>query len=235
MTLTNLDGSVTVDSNSVSAIKISSNAQLKAQTVNVVGNPGISASGNGKVIGTVNRGVAPVEDPLAAVPVLLPPSQSYSAVNITGSQSMTLNPGTYVGGITVSGNASVTLNPGIYYLQGGGFNLSGNATVTGNGVMIYNASANQTHQIKLSGNANLTVSSMSTGIFAGISIYQSRASTADISISGNGTLNVNGVLYAPTAGLLISGNGNVNRQCLSASRFILKSLHFKGNGQFNVQ
>lgn len=235
MMITNANATVVVDSTDPAAIWMSGNGKLSATSINIAGNPGIYKIWNTKVIGTVHAGVTPMTDPLADVPALAPPTQTFSAAKISGNTSITLNPGTYIGGIKVSANARVTLNPGIYYLQGGGFSLSGNATVTGRGVMIYNAPAQAADKITISGNANLTLSPLTSGTYAGISIYQSRSSDVTMTISGNGTLNMDGILYMANALLDIPGNGNVNLQCLASSRFIVKQLHFSGNGTFNVQ
>ena len=40
-------------------------------------------------------------------------------------EARTLSPGVYNGGISLSGSSSVTLNPGAYYINGGGTSLSG--------------------------------------------------------------------------------------------------------------
>jgi hypothetical protein len=226
---------VTVNSSHAQAVKVSGNGIVTATTLNIKGNPGRQVTGNGHIYATINTNVLPSADPLAAVSTPSPPSQSYSAVNVSGNSSLTINPGTYVGGITVSGNGRLTMNPGIYYLQGGGFKLSGNAIVTANGVMIYSAPSLSTDIISLSGNANLTISPMTTGIFAGISIYQRRTSNLGITIDGNGIINLDGVFYAAASTLTLAGNANVNLQCLPNPRFILNKLNFTGNGQFNVQ
>ncbi|MDD5055622.1 MAG: hypothetical protein PHZ00_05145 [Candidatus Peribacteraceae bacterium] len=235
MRITNPDATVVVDSSNTAAVKMSGNASIWATTFNITGDPGVQRSGNARIIGVVRTGIAPTADPFIDLPALVPPTQTFSRATVSGNSSVTLNPGTYIGGIAASANARVTLSPGIYYLQGGGLSLSGNATVTGNGVMIYNAPVQSTHKISISGNANLTISPITSGSFAGISIFQSRGSAVDMRISGNGTLNMDGVLYMPNALLDIPGNGNVNLQCLSSSRFIVKELHFSGNGTFNVQ
>lgn len=217
-----------MNSSNSQAVKVSGNGIINATTLNIKG--GRTTSGNGHINAVVNTNVIPSADPLAAVSTPSPPSQSYSAVNLSGNNSLTINPGTYVGGISVSGNGRLTMNPGIYYLQGGGFKLSGNAIVTANGVMIYNAPATSSDVISLSGNANLTLSPMSSGIYAGISIFQRRTSNLEISISGNGIINLDGVFYAPAATLTLAGNANINLQCLPNPRFILDKLNFTGNG-----
>lgn len=240
--ISNINGNVMLNSNSAEAMRLTGNGSVAtASSFDIVGNPGIFISGNGQLNGVLHSNVTPMSDPLASVPVLTPPSQAYAAVNYSGDSIVTLDPGTYVGGISVSGNARVILNPGIYYLQGGGLSISGNASISGQGVLVYNAPATQDDIIKITGNGNLTLSPMTTGTFAGISLFQSRASSLGVEISWdeelvwNGSINIDGVVYLPTANLKISGNGNVNLQCLNASRFILNGLTLSGNAQFRVQ
>lgn len=240
--ITNVNGSVVLNSASPEALKLTGNGSIAtATTFDIVGDPGFSVSGNGQINGVIRSNATPMSDPLASVPVLTPPSQAYAAVNYSGDNTVTLDPGAYVGGISVSGNAHVILNPGIYYLQGGGLSISGNASITGQNVLVYNAPATDNDIIRITGNGNLTLSPMTTGTFAGISLFQSRASALGVEISWdddlvwNGSINIDGVVYLPTANLKISGNGNVNLQCLSASRFILNGLTLSGNAQFRVQ
>jgi hypothetical protein len=240
MNISNSNGAVAVNSNNVAAAKLSGNGTATAHEFNIVGNPGTQITGNGHFVGTINRGVAPTADPLAGVPTPTPPTQTYSAVNYSSSTPITLNPGTYVGGITLGGNARVTLNPGIYYLQGGGLKVSSNARVTGNGVMIYNAPNVSTDQVAISGNGNVTITAMTTGTYAAMAIFERRPSSVPLTISGNGVLNVDGIVYMPGAPLTVTGNGDllgvfVNLQCVANSRFIFDSMSFSGNGEFNVQ
>ena len=122
-----VDGGITVDSTSSSSIVSSGSSSITAPVLNLAG--GIELSGANPDHATVTNFDQPnTPDPLAN---LAAPStsgmtvQSSSAINLSGSQSMTLNPGIYDGGISLSGSSSVTLNPGIYYINGGGINLSG--------------------------------------------------------------------------------------------------------------
>ncbi|OGJ66219.1 hypothetical protein A3A67_03600 [Candidatus Peribacteria bacterium RIFCSPLOWO2_01_FULL_51_18] len=240
LNISNNQGVVAVNSNHAKAAKLSGNGDATAYEFRITGVPGTYASGNGEFVGTITSGAAPTPDPLLSVVTPTPPTQTYSAVNISGGTQATINPGTYVGGITVSSNAKLTMNPGIYYLQGGGLKISSNATVTGNGVMIYNAPDAASDTITISGNGNVTLTAMTSGIYAGMAVFQRRPSPVPLLISGNGVLNVNGIVYLPGAPLTVTGNGDllgvfVNLQCVANSRFIFRSMSFTGNGEFNVQ
>jgi hypothetical protein len=210
------NASIVVDSSSATAISDSGNGSITATLIDDHG--GITESGNAQVSGTVLTKQPTVLDPLASL--IAPVSsnlivRSTSTYMITGSQSVVLNPGVYIGGIQISGQAIVTLNPGIYYMQGGGFTVSGNASVTdlGRGVMIYNGAAINSNgtagavgQISFSGNCNVLLSAMASGTYQGLSIFQDRTSNSTMSFSGNGSITITGTIYAVKATLTLSGN-----------------------------
>ncbi|HZU36173.1 MAG TPA: pilus assembly protein TadG-related protein [Gemmataceae bacterium] len=229
-------GMIVVDSTSSGAISLTGNANVSAPTVDIVGSPGISSTGHGSVTGSVNAGSSSMSDPLSSLPAPSLSSltvQSSSQLTIRGTQ--TLNPGVYVGGISASSQANVTLNAGIYYMEGGGLSLGGQASVTGNGVMIYNDGGGA---ISLSGGGSLTLTPPTSGTYAGITIYQNRTSTTAISITGNGSTNVQGTIYAADANINLRGGGgldaNGNPLDSLASQVIADSISITGNGSFSV-
>ncbi|HZW30874.1 MAG TPA: pilus assembly protein TadG-related protein [Isosphaeraceae bacterium] len=216
--LSNGTGSVIINSTSSSAASTNGNATLTAPAFSITGNY------RGNLVGSITTGVSPTSDPLSS---LTPPNPlSLTARAYTGQT--TLQPGVYVGGISLSGNASVTLSPGIYYMQGGGLSLSGNATLAGSGVMIYNDSSGGS--INLAGNGSVTLSPMTTGTYAGITIFQDRSTSTGITLAGNGTMNITGTLYAPAATLSMRGNGDST----VASQIIASAISLAGNGEVNV-
>jgi hypothetical protein len=114
--------------------------------------------------------------------------------------------------ISVSGNASLTLGAGIYVIEGGGITVTGNASISGQNVFIYNAGSNYPANggnfggITLSGNGTFNLSAPTSGAYAGILIFQSRQNTRALSLSGNATAGMSGLIYAPNALLSMSGN-----------------------------
>jgi hypothetical protein len=151
-------------------------------------------------------------------------------MQLTGNGTVTLQPGVYVGGISITGNYAVTLSPGIYYMEGGGFSATGNVSVTGSGVMIYNAPNSSSDTINLTGNTVLNLSPMTSGTYAGITIFQARASTAAVSLTGNSGSKITGTIYA--AGAAVDLTGNTNTQI--GSQYITSSLDITGNSSFSV-
>jgi hypothetical protein len=226
LTLTNY-GALFVDSSNSAALSASGGASVTASEIDLVG--GLSATGNAAVQGVLNRGVTALADPLANLSAPAKPSAP------SGNTSSTLNPGTYTGGITVSGSNSVTLQPGIYYLDGGGLTVSGNAKLTGTGVLIYLAGTGLT-SVNISGNASVTLTPPTSGTYQGIALFQDRGSSASITISGNGVFNATGTVYAAGAKVTLSGNDDTDNPAHSSlgSQWIVRDLALSGNAHFSV-
>jgi hypothetical protein len=228
--------SIIVDSNNAAGGVLGGGAVVtdSGAEIDFSGIPGYSTSGGGAFNGTIKSGQTPTPDPLAYLP---PPdesslqSQSSQTLKITSETTVTLNPGIYTGGISASGKANIVLNPGIYYMDGGGFSFSGQGRLTGNGVMIYNAPANNSDGISLDGTLSdkVNLTPMTTGIYQGISIFQDRNSTAPISVTGSSTLNMTGTFYAASASVTIAGNGD-----LIGSQYISYDLNVNGGGALNI-
>jgi hypothetical protein len=188
----------------------------------------------------------PIADPLryltAPDPVALGLSVQSTSVSGT-SGTVDLYPGIYIGGIISSGNITLHANkdgtPGIYYLEGGGLNLSGGATVLTSsseaGVMIYNDWLTGSDAISLSGNGSLTLKPPSSGPYQGISIFQKRGTAGSlgptISMTGGGTLNVTGTIYAAYAGLTAQGSGG---STVLGGQLIVDTITVQGSASIDV-
>jgi hypothetical protein len=116
-------------------------------------------------------------------------------------------------------------------MQGGGFAISGGLALAGAGVMIYNAPAQSSDQIKLSGNGSLTLSPPTSGTYKGVAIFEDRTSTATIAVTGNGSMNLTGTIYSPKAEVDLTGNGGTD---VMGSQIIVKNMKVSGNGVVNV-
>ncbi len=226
----NIAGLIQVDSKSSTALQASGSATVSASAIHVVG--GVQTSGSATLSVKPVTGSASVFDPEAALTVPTGGTKQNS-VNLGGSQTLTINPGIY-GQISVSGNAKLTMNPGVYVLAGGGFTVTGNGSVTGSGVMLYNAGSNYTTTgsggnfggITLGGNGTVSLTAPTTGIYAGVLIFQERDNNRAIALSGSGVASLNGgLIYAPQALLNVSGNAQVKH-----SPLIVAQLQVSGNG-----
>jgi hypothetical protein len=222
-------GAIVTDSSNSAAVSASANASITATEIDVHG--GLSASSLTAIHGVTNQGAAALADPLANLAAPSQPSTQFTAVNYSG----TLQPGTYVGGITVSGSNSVTLQPGLYYLKGGGLTASGSASVTGTGVMLYLTGINST-SVNISGNASVTLTPPTSGPYQGVVLFQDRTSNAAITISGKGALNTTGTEYAPGATVTLSGTSDTDDPTHTSlgAEWIVDDLVLSGNAQFTI-
>ncbi len=173
------------------------------------------------------------------------------------TSSVTLSPGRYCGGINASGGStSITLKSGVYIMDGGSFNMSGGGTVTcsdctnaatntpNKGVLIIltntNTSSGSWGAISLSGGSTVDLPAFNadptsaggttyTG-YSGISVYQDRncgtTCTGNV-ITGNSTLQVEGVVYAPDANVKFGGTSTVSGAS-DCTKIIANTVTFAG-------
>jgi hypothetical protein len=197
------------------------------------GSSSVHISGSATIDAPVkNYNQANTPDPLASIPAL---SQSSApgyptinaAINLSGSNSQTISPGIY-SGITLSGSSAITLNPGVYYINGGGLSMSGSSSISGNGVFIYNAGSGA---LNLSGSGNMTLSPMTGGSYAGITLFQARTNSTGATMSGSGDVNNTGTFYLPSAVLTMSGSSANDAM---GSQFIANDLSFSGSANLTV-
>src|SRR5262249_47473165 len=156
-------------------------------------------SGGGTINGTILSGQVPTPDPLAYLPQPDPSTMTVQATKTVklqnGDPPLSLQPGVYQGGINVTGGA-LTMPPRLYYIDGGGFYFSGTGSLTANGVMIVNAPQQNSDVINITGTGAVNLSPPTTGLYQGVSLWQTRASTNTLKVSGGGSGSVTGTFYA---------------------------------------
>jgi Ca2+-binding RTX toxin-like protein len=227
-------GTIQVASSSSQAVVLSGSSKLTAASIGLFG--GSSVSGSSSFGVTPTKDTTAPTDPLASLPI---PSAvgmtTHAAVNLGGSSSLTIAPGIYPS-ISVSGSGKLTLQPGIYVITGGGFSVSGAGTATGSGVMIYNAgsnfgggSGNTFGAFALSGSGVLNLTAPTTGIYAGILVFQSRDNSHAMSVGGAAVTGLGGgTIYAPAATLSLSGSTQVGGSGQASSTLIVNELTLSG-------
>ena len=225
---------VIVDSNSPTAMVTVGGGNITAPTFDVTGIPGYSGSGFN---GTMNSGATPTPDPLRYIPEPDPTGAPVQATKNNGYHisggNKTIQPGVYSGGITVTGQASLTMQPGIYYMEGGGFSFSAGGNLTATGVMIVNMPSSNTDNVSIAGSpgASINISPMTTGPYAGISVWQTRTATNTVSITGNGSSTISGTFYAQHGTMKVTGGGGSD---VLGAQYISWDMTIGGNGGFNL-
>jgi Flp pilus assembly protein TadG len=210
------------------AARATGGGTLTAAQFRVVG------AASGTFNGTVTTGVLPTPDPLAYLPVPEKPAAGDMKKTNTGPGSKTyyLTPGSY-NNLPNFGNGDTVIlqQGGIYYISGGLTTTNGASiimdTATTGGVMIYNApNGSQTNQaINLSGGI-VNLSPLTSGPYAGIVMWQDRASDVPMSIQGQGGMTIKGTFYAANAQLQVSGQGSNT----IGSQYISRTLSLSGGG-----
>jgi Flp pilus assembly protein TadG len=233
-TMTVVGAPTIVDSNAPNDATATGGGTCKSPEFDLTGIPGISGSGNW--VGTIYSGQQPTPDPLRYIPEPDPSTmvvQSKNQTHFSGNtaKTYTISPGVYSGGITVSGQATLQMMPGIYYMDGGGFSFVGQGNLNASGIVIVNNPKSNTDVININGNGQINFSPPTTGIYAGISLWQIRAATNTIYLTGNGTSSMNGTFYAQHGTLNVTGNG-VND--VIGSQYISYNVVLGGNGSFSV-
>jgi hypothetical protein len=226
-------GKVIVDSNSPTAAIVTGGGSLTAPEFDLTGIPGWNTSGGGAFNGPILSGQVPTPDPLAYLPEPDPSTmtvQSHKTVKLQNQGSLSLQPGVYTGGINVTGG-NLTLAPGIYYMDGGGFGFSGTGNLTATGVMIVNAPSSNSDVISITGTGVIDLSPMTTGIYTGISLWQTRSSTNTLTLSGGGAgSNLTGTFYTQHGTLKVSGGNGLG----VGSQYISYDLVIAGGAGLGV-
>jgi len=196
-----------------------------ADPIDIVG----GIQGDGFLPDPPNSPADPVTDPLADVQPPPKPAGACTTVDLTGSGSITLDPGLYCE-ITAASNINIFMNPGIYYIDGpGGFSVSSNASIIGAGVLIYlgeNAAG-----VTIIGNGSINLTAPASGPYAGLLFYVDRNNTNPINGTGNGSWSGTGTIYAPSSDITLSGDSGTNTY---ASMIIGSTVSVGGNGNFVV-
>ncbi|OQY05709.1 MAG: hypothetical protein B6I25_05220 [Planctomycetales bacterium 4572_13] len=192
-------------------------------------------------------------DPYAALPDAVPGvSPDYDPNDLgTITSSGTYSPGYYSGGIQIS-SSDVTLLPGNYYLDSVGQNASmsmSGGTLTGEGVTLH-IIGDADKGVDIRGNTYIDISSPTSGIYAGIGIFQKRNPSYDCAVScsgvpisefnGGGEISVDGAVYMPHNKLDLRGTGGIFITRAVADRFIIggtgeKVINYKGEPEIAAQ
>ena len=107
-------------------------------------------------------------------------------------------------GLSVSGSGTVSLNPGTYIINGG-FSSSGSTNISGSGITVYLAAPNGSLSLTGSGALSLSAPNDPTNPYNGILFYQDPNDTNSMKIAGSGGSVIQGIFYAPSASLSMSG------------------------------
>jgi hypothetical protein len=230
------NGNATVEVNGAKVIVNSDAAEaamsngltMKADEFKITGGSGTTSGG--AFVGDIEYGTPPEPDPLRHIPEPDPTGMPVHNKLQFANGSRSITPGVYRGGISVSGQGNLTLAPGIYYMDGGGFSFSGQGNLLAQGVMIFNAPTSNSHVIDISGTGSIIMSPPTSGIYKGLTLFQDRESTNEMSVQGGGYMDIAGTFYCANGTLGIGGGGSGQ----IGSQYISRYLEIKGNGTLRI-
>jgi Flp pilus assembly protein TadG len=221
------DCGIVIDSAASNALNLTGSGTISALSIGIVGN--YNETGSGTISPTPVTGVAPEANPLG---YLTAPSFSVSSClanpSFTGSSSHTIGPATSGGtvcynGLSMTGSGSLTLNPGTYIINGA-MSQTGSGSISGSDVTIYLAPPNGS--LSLTGSGALNLTAPTSGTYNGILFYEDPTDTNAMSVTGSGSTDVEGIFYAPAAKMTLTGSGG----SAFYADLVVSSLSITGSG-----
>ncbi len=235
------------NSNSASAIRVTGNAAIKADSLWTVG--GISTGSNTDLDldrPPVTGGWA-LDDPYAGLPAPNPGACLANNPRLQGTQ--TISPATHgviCGSLTINAGATVTMAPGTYYIVGGDLQVNGGASLvgqrspSGDGVTIVLTSrsgGSAVGNVDINGNADVDIAaptrSGSLYPYPGVAILQDRIATTNGTsrFNGGSDLRITGAVYMPRREVRWAG-GNVTT-APGCTQVVARIVTFTGNAQLD--
>ena len=225
---------VQVNSNNSRAVEMNGNTWIQSVENCFVGS--VSTVGNSTLSPAPNAKCKAIPDPFSNYnnkPAVGP--CTYTNYQLSGNQTVTLQPGVYCGGITFSSHNNVTFAPGVYIIKDGVISESG-GTFTGNGVSFFLTGAGAS--VQLSGQADWHIVAPTSGTLAGFAIFLEASGPSGLagtasSLSGQSELYFEGIVYLPKQEVTVSGNASVVAPSPYTS-YIGDTLRFVGNGDLVI-
>src|ERR1041385_4901508 len=196
---------VQVNSSDSQAVQMNGNTWINSVENCFVG--GINKVGNSSITPGPDATCKPIPDPFTAYPRPAVGACDYTDYQLSGSRTVTLQPGVYCGGMNFSGPVNVTFSPGLYVIKNGTISESG-GTFTGNGVSFFLTGLGAS--IQLSGQADWHIVAPTNGPLPGFAIFLDPSGPTGLaattsSLSGLSELYFEGIVYLPKQEVTVSG------------------------------
>ena len=153
-------------------------------------------------------------------------------LNLSGGADYVVSAGVHCTNINVTTSGTVTFGPGIHIFDGAALTIQGGSTVEGSELTLYWSENGGTNDgIDVRGGALVTMSAPTSGVYAGILIYQDRNTTADVThkLTGGSTMDFDGIIYAPSTDVEFAGGASADS---SSILIIADEVEFKGGDTF---
>ena len=224
---------IQVNSSSARAVDMNGNTMIRSVENCFVG--GLRTVGNSTITPAPNATCKPIPDPFQNYPRPTVGGCDFTNYQLSGNQTVTLQPGVYCGGMTFSSHVNVTFAPGLYVIKDGVIRESG-GTFTGTGVSFFLTGYNTS--LQMSGQANWHIVAPTGGPLPGFAIFldpdgPSGLAGSTSSLSGQAELYFEGIVYLPKQEVTVSGTASAVAPSPYTS-YIGDTLRFVGNGDLTI-
>ena len=161
---------------------------------------GIVGTVSGGVFTPSPTGISPFTDPLAGLALPLD-STGLTVKTMPCGATAANGPGIYDVAISLGNNVTCDLQPGLYVINNTWL-IGNHTTVNGTGVTIFVPSPGYLNWK----NGYTAIAAPTSGPFQDLAIVYARDNTNPISIQGNGSTGITGIVYAPSSALDFNGN-----------------------------
>ena len=224
-------GNVSIDANNCSIRSnddIKFNGSVSVSVGGIYAGGAVTQTGSVSISGPIHQNAGQIPDPYVSFTALqnaltAAATATGTSVSITGSSSVTLNPGKY-SGISVTGSTNVTLNPGLYVVNGN-VSFAGSSNITGHGVTLI-----LTGTLDTSGstNADLQAATSANAVNGAIpGVLFASSSTSSSNFNGSSGLPFTGALYYPNGALVFSGSASDGSS--GCAELIAKTITMSGS------
>lgn len=123
----------------------------------------------------------------------------------------TAYPGVYCGGLELKPQAVVTFSPGVYIIRNGELRVQAQSQAIGTGVTFIFSGQGAGFEVK--GGGQMDLKAPTSGTYAGFLFVDDRNNRpeASVTLTGGGSIKMQGILYMPTRAVNIGGNGQMNQ------------------------
>jgi Flp pilus assembly protein TadG len=225
---------VQVNSKDLSAVTLNGNTTISTQGNCFVG--GLQKVGN-STISPAPYACKSIPDPFANYPRPVVGPCDYTNYQLSGNNSVTLQPGVYCGGMNFSSNVTVTFAPGLYVIKDGAMTETG-GSFTGNGVTFFLTGSGASLQMSGQANWHIVAPTAGSNGMPGFAIFLDPRGPSGIPanssrLSGQAQLYFEGVVYLPGQAVSVTGNGQAYAPSPYTS-YIADTLSFVGNAELII-
>jgi len=224
-----------VNSKDLSAVTMNGNTTIQSVENCFVG--GLQKVGNATIQPGPDASCKPIPDPFSNYQRPAFGGCDFTNYKLSGSKSVTLQPGVYCGGMNFSGPVAVTFAPGLYVIKDGVITETG-GSFTGNGVTFF--LTGQGASLQMSGLANWRLTAPGAGAagMPGFAIFLDQKGPSGIPASssllaGQSLLYFEGIVYLPGQDVSVTGNAEEEAPSPYTS-YIGDTLRFVGNAELII-